>query len=218
MDYSSLIQDKIVSTALLHNTVCELCDTSYQRLNRVIIESGLEYNMCEFCKVTLTYDKNDTYKIIVLKSSLSQRDIIDKTIEFFNKNGSVPSPHNIDQDAKRIDISSQLVKYLLFNSESLNKKFNDKNFRIFMTPAINIHKFIVRNMFAVQSQNSNYWQDIKNMDVYKVPTKIKNKIDTFMCSIQIKEIESSRERFTKKIDNLNNILDTISELSELSDK
>ena len=214
MAYSSLIRDNIMSTSVSHSRVCELCDVSYQKINKIVTNTGSEYNICELCKVTLTYDKDDTYKIIILKSSMTQEEIINNTVAFFNKNGYLPSPHHIDVDAKRIDMSSQLVKYLLFSSEMFNKKFRNKDFKIFITPQINMDKFITINMFAPKTEpDSNYWQDVKKMSIYKIPTKIKKKIDKYIRDTQnIKEIESSRERFNKKTDDLNSFMDTINDL------
>jgi len=216
MDYSSLIRDNIVSITTSHSKVCELCDLSYQKINKIVTNTGLEYNMCELCKVTLTYDKDDTYKIIILKSSMSQKEIINSTVAFFNKDGYVPSPADIDADAKRIDISSQLIKYLLFSNDTFYTKFTNKNFKIFVTPQINMSKFITINMFASKTaSNSNYWHDVKKMNIYKIPAKIKKKIDKYIRETQnIKEIESSRERFNKKTDNLNSLICTMNELSD----
>lgn len=209
MNYSSLIRDTIVSTNKSHSSVCELCDGRYQKIIKVVTSTGAEYNLCEICKAVWIYDKDDTYKVIMLTSSLDQKDIITNTVNFFNKNGCIPSPLDIDVDAKTINMSSQLLKYILFHNDELCEKFNKKNFKLFITPHFNMDNIIIRNIFLKTSGNNlDYWETISKMDMYKIPNKIKKQINKYTQETRIiHEIESSRKRFNKKISDLNSLFD-----------
>ena len=216
MNYLSLIRDTIVNIDISHSKVCELCDIRYQKLIKVTTSNSSEYNLCELCKAVWVYDKNDTYKIVMLQSSLDQVEIIKKTVNLFNTNGCIPSPSEIDPDTKSINMSSQNLKYILFHNKELGKTFSNKNFKIFITPDVNMDKIVIRNMFSQSNViNNGYWENIKQMDTYKIPKKIKKKINEYVQSARnIQEIESSRKIFNKKTSDLNDLLEKISEFSE----
>jgi hypothetical protein len=181
----------------------------------LVTSTGSEYNLCELCKAVWIYDKDDTYKVIMLISSLDQTNIITNTVNFYNKNGHIPNPSDIDSEVQTINMSSQLLRYILFHNEELCKKFNKKNFKLFITPHVNMDNIIIRNIFLKPSKiHLDYWEAIGQMDMYKIPKKIKKQINKYINEIStIPEIESSRKRFNKKISDLNDLFDAMKELN-----
>lgn len=208
MKYLLLNNHDVQTIDVSKEKVCCFCEKTFLKI--FTVNTGEDkYNACELCKSIILYDKKETYKIILLISNKSQKSIVLDTINYFNNNGCIPSPHNIDENVKGIDMSSQNLRQIMSSDSKIFNKMQDKGIRAFITPDVNLDKIIVRNMFSKKlSSNNTFWDD-----VIKLKTKDVNDI-TKMKSPHNKKLEKSRTNLNNKINNLTGLLDMMSEYSE----
>lgn len=212
MKYLSLTKSDIQSVTNSKEKHCCLCDCQYQQTWNIITKTNLKYNACELCKSVILYDKKDIYKIVLLVSSMSQKDIIIETIKYFNTNGCTPSPIKIDKHVKGINVSSQYLRYLMTCSEKTYKTSQKEGVRIFITPELNLNKIIIRNMFAKKStMNHTFWNDVRDLDVEEITKTTKVKNEKPQC---VNKLDKSTKCLVNKVEQLTGLLDMMSEYSE----
>jgi hypothetical protein len=157
---------------------CPKCKGTYQRILTIIMNNDKEYDMCEFCKVTFIYDPAEVYKYVLMRSEYNQDDIISATVKFVNKNGCIPTPTDIDKDAKLLEYSSQKLACAMSQSDKIRSKSNEDEIKVFFTPEFKIAKIIVRNMFSSKLKfNVDYWDNLADTETVSISKSIIKKID-----------------------------------------
>jgi hypothetical protein len=126
---------------------------------------------CFLCHITINFQKEYTYHVVLCETKMSQLDIIKKTWESYNKKGYVPLPTKIDTEAKIIKIpvylfaqfdNKQIENYgIFFTNKVQNMMINDTD-DVFGTFE-NIEKYKVGNYF--------------NIEEYEISDEEKNKIN-----------------------------------------
>ena len=212
MKYLSLNKSDVHSITSSKEKTCCLCAGQYQQTYNITTKHDAKYNVCELCKSVIVYDKKDMYKILLLMSNIPQKTIINETIKYFNANGCIPSPHNIDINVKGIDMSSQYLRYLMACNEKTYKNLQKEGIKIFITPELNLNKIVVRNMFSKKSTiNNTFWNDVRDLDIEHIT---KTKLISNKPSKCAKQLDTSIKNLTTKVENLTGLLDMMSECSE----
>jgi hypothetical protein len=139
--------------------MCSYCNT----LN-ITLTNGL----CDLCTTINTDNKNLRYRTIFIKSNLTQKEVIQNTITYYKKYGSIPSPNELDPNAKRINFSSCNLKYLIFTDMKIKNLINKKKIVMFMTIDYTLNNIIPFNVFMKNTKNTSYWKDVEKMPIYNI--------------------------------------------------
>ncbi|ATZ80837.1 hypothetical protein BMW23_0791 [Bodo saltans virus] len=162
---------------------CQYCDCT----RNIEIYDGIQ--LCILCYISSSSSSSSSNikyinTCIVGHSDYSQNNINKRTNEYYDKNGYIPFPHEIEEDFKIIDINSYF--YLLFDTKIKNLKIFftgevekymenevEKEFRISKKkPLIIYYKYdryilsndenelITKNMNVVKMQNTMLMKDI----------------------------------------------------------
>ena len=196
MTYEFITFDKNISNCNSNsnsncNGKCQYCETT---------NISLVKNLCDLCLSIMVYDRDNTYRTIYLKSELSQKMVIQKTILYYKKYGTIPSPHQLDPNVQRLDISSLQLKYLMFNNK-LNKDIIDKNGIVaFFNIEYCLKNIIPLNVFLKQKilLNKTYWSDIQKLNIFEISKLINTNTNT---NTNINIIEKSKISLQNKINN-----------------
>jgi hypothetical protein len=175
----------------ISNGNCEYCGTK---------NISLVKKLCDLCLSIMVYDRDNAYKTIYLKSELSQKIVIQKTVSYYKKYGTIPSPHQLDPNVQRLDISSVQLKYLMFNNK-LNKDIVDKNGIVaFFNIEFCLKNIIPLNVFLKQKilLNKTYWSDIEKLNIFKISKLLHNNTTNNNLNI----IEKSKISLQNKINRI----------------
>lgn len=198
--------------------ICDLCKEQYKKIFSLLTRDNRVYNMCGLCKIAYVYSKSDSYKCILMMSKMSQNEIIKRTVGVFNSCGHIASPREIDPKAKRLNISTQNTRCLMSMDEDVAKRLKKKNIKVFFTPDINLSSMIVRNIFSAKATyNNNFWDDLHSYPKFNLSSKFRQIMDKRTeISRQNDYLFRSKERFTSKVNKINNLLDAMSEHADYS--
>lgn len=146
----------------LKNKRCNICscvcDLSY---NTYITEDSLCIKSCYMCHVITNFKKYHANKLLLIKSNLTQSEIIKQIAEYFYNYKQIPIPNVIDENClivKELD----LVKYFYNQSAYPNVK-------IYFNPNItNYIEDATPNMFFKKTQNNENDNDtLKKYEIVK---------------------------------------------------
>jgi hypothetical protein len=200
MKYLSINKSDVYRISKSTEKICCLCAGQYQQIHNIITKHDAKYNVCELCKLVILYDKKEMYKIILLMSEIPQKTIINETIKYFNANGCMPSPTNIDIHVKGINMSSHHLRYLMSCNEKTYKNLQKEGVKMFITPELNLDKIVIRNIFSKKSTiNNTFWDDVRDLEIKHI-TEIKLVLNK--ASKCIKQLDKSRKNLRSKVENL----------------
>jgi hypothetical protein len=177
MDYLSIKNNDLCFLKSNKQNICCFCEDSYKSTYS-LVKKNITYQVCDLCRCVIYYNKEIIYKFIILQSDLSQKNIINKTVEFYHREGCVPSPNYIDKNVKSIDVSTQQLAYLMSDDYKFKKNMFEKGIRYFFTPDYNFDKILIRNVFSSKvTVNDFFWKDIKKLDTYELKQDIENTLN-----------------------------------------
>lgn len=178
---------------------CHFCESKIN-LQPTIYKDTI-INCCFLCHITVNFDKDYIYHCLLCHSELSQKNIISKTWEFYNKNGYVPLPQEIDEHAKIIKIPVHL--FAQFNK----KKSKFHNYKFFFTNK-------VQNMLL--DETDDVFEKVPNIkkydllqyfkiDAYQIPDDEKNNINKQINKINTNNFEVMTEIQNNLLERYNNL-------------
>jgi hypothetical protein len=112
----------------------------------------LTNNLCIFCNICKTNNKDDMFNIIICQTKLSQQEIIKRTYDYFIENNLIPTPLEIDKSCKTIKFNPYIFR------ENINISIQD--YKIFFTNCID------RNKIKIKRLGSKYNIEKINIDKY----------------------------------------------------
>uniref|UniRef100_A0A6C0EEG2 Uncharacterized protein n=1 Tax=viral metagenome TaxID=1070528 RepID=A0A6C0EEG2_9ZZZZ len=115
---------------------CALCKKVYMTLYKTYIndeDTCKIYYLCVFCRILKNFKMQYISDVVVCKSKMSQSKIIKTTYDLFIKNKKIPYPHDVDEDAERVE---------LFAYKFFKNKDKYKDYKIFYTNKINKNDII----------------------------------------------------------------------------
>lgn len=149
---------------------CYFCGSNVNSYYSYII-NDMEFEICGLCNIVCNYNYKNIKNCVVCWSKMTQNDINMRTNIFINKNNRIPNIHEIDKNAKIINLSFPLISlfYEYGNENDINKI---QNIKLFFTDRINVQqiKNIGNNIF---SKNNN--TKIKQKDGFEF--YVTNQID-----------------------------------------
>jgi len=181
---------------------CDFCKNTFRYVYS-FNQKEKSYNVCELCKCIISYNRNVVLRIIILYSKLKQDSIVNKTIEYFHKEGCIPSPHYIDKNVMAINMSTPQMAKLMDNNYKFKKRIIKMGIKYFFTPGCNLDKILIRNVFSSKlSSNEFFWKDDKELNVYQ----IKEDIGDILNEEKLDEtITKSEQKLKNKINYVKNL-------------
>jgi hypothetical protein len=85
---------------------CEFCKDKNNLVNTFYDNKIIK--CCSLCNLVLNFDKSYSFYGFLCKTNLSQLDIIQKTKMEYKKTGNIPFLHELDKEAKKINVQSYL--------------------------------------------------------------------------------------------------------------
>lgn len=129
------------------NTTCIYCGGKYKKtFYSVDIDDTLQ-PCCQLCHIVTHFIPKYTKMIVIYKSSLTQLDIIRKTVEYILSHKQVPEVQNIDSNATQIKI--KLISFFHHLNDATYK-----NYRIFYTSNIAISNILFSFMTGKTKNNN----------------------------------------------------------------
>jgi hypothetical protein len=121
------------------NNDCYFCK-SKTNLNVTYLDDKI-VNACYICHIIKNFDKEFSLNVILCNTELTQLEIIQKTRDFYNKNGYIPTPNEIDSKAKFIKIQPYIFskfknrenfeKYQVFFTNNISNMLLDDSDDVF---------------------------------------------------------------------------------------
>jgi hypothetical protein len=142
------------------NGRCNNCDIKYEKYMYVFNKKLL----CKACYMInkhnlLTYNQFNIYY-----SKLSQKEIINRTIDFIKEFNKIPDPKIIDNDV--LDVELSIIEYFnILNSGLKNELLN--NLKLFFNKNFDF-SFVDNNLFSFIDDNDGEFQKLK---LYKFTDK-----------------------------------------------
>jgi hypothetical protein len=110
------------------------------------------------------------------QSKLSQKEVVQLTVNYYKKHGTIPLPTQLDPIARRLDISGVQLKFLMLNDEKIKSFVEKKEIVLFFNIEYSLHTIIPRNSFlqplnnenSILKKNVQYWDNIQKMDICKI--------------------------------------------------
>ena len=215
-DQKCIIKNGIKSNCqYCHMSSCNLSKLSFTNTNTNINNEN-EYIVCDLCSTVILYDRSNMYRTMFFQSTLSQKEVVQLTANYYKKHGNIPLPTQLDPTAKRLDISGVQLKFLMLNDEKIKLFVEKKEIVSFFNIEYSLHTIIPRNSFLhSQSQSLNneknntpYWDNIQKMDIYKISDepiiknisskKSDNVIDLSKKSL-LNKISQANKNYTKDV-------------------
>lgn len=218
MNYPLVDVSDIVET-VGHKCKCDLCKTDTEKTLRVITNENDMYELCHLCRSIVVFNKSEAYRTIYIKSKIPQDEVIRETIKYYLETGSIPPPAKIDKHAKRLNVSSPLLKMLMCKNNKIKKKMEKKGIVSFINPEYNLEKIFVRNIFSQLSDSSSggekindYWTSIAKMKIYdiekSVDIKVKKTLKKMDETVNNTILESMKKLQDRKNETIEYVIDT----------
>ena len=192
-----LIFDNNINIKYSKKKICENCNKEYNKLFN-ITNDKINKHICKLCSYVLVYKQENINKILLLKSNISQKEIITETYKFFSENKRIPLPNEIDSNAQIINYSSPILCELI-NKYPQIKEYT-KNLRIFITD----NNLFPKNLLVKDNKNENelYWTNINKLNIYNIPNDIIivfNKCANDIDNLEIDDINKYKNEYINLI-------------------
>lgn len=165
---------KFDDTVTISNTgkgKCKYCETGGLSLLK-ISTSKKKGNIisCDMCKSIILYNRSQMYRTILMKSELTQKEVVQATVKYYKKNGCIPSPNTLDPNSKRLNMSSLQLKFMMWKDPTVKKFVEKKGIVSFFNVEYNLKTIVPRNSFLAHMTKTNdtYWDDVEEMKFYKI--------------------------------------------------
>lgn len=150
---------------------------------------------CSLCNLILNFDKSYSLYGFLCKTNLSQLEIIQKTKTEHKKTGNIPFLHELDKEAKKVNIQAYL--YAQFQNKSDYKFCFTNNVCLIMNDDVD-------DVFDVpKSKEKRYTLDYLKVDEYEFSKEEKKHIESEIEKIKKNNFSSLKEKekeFIKKIE------------------
>ena len=153
------------------NSRCNSCDIKYDKYMYVYDKKLL----CKACYMInnhniLTYNQFNIYY-----SKLSQKEIINKTVDFIKEFNKIPDPKVIDNNI--LDVELSIIEYFnILKSDSKNKLLD--NLKLFFNKDFDF-SFVDSNSFSFIDDNNDEFQ---KLNLYKFNKEEKEFLNNHFCS------------------------------------
>lgn len=159
-----LSYDQKKKILIQQKNVCAFCGGSYSKafnfvkFSKDILEKPI-YLCCRFCYIIshLNHNFYNFNEIEIYHSSLPQKIIVQKTVDFFLKFNSIPLPNEIDKNVLKVSLSVLEYIHILHKFQLNISKINNyqvpfflKNLKIFFTANLD-YQFLDQNFGYSQS-------------------------------------------------------------------
>ena len=130
--------------------ICSLCNSDTNRIFDTFINNKNKFKIktCYFCNIIMNFHQNDTLKIILVSSNLSQKEINMQYNMYYNKNEDICLPDVVDENVKKLNINI----FDFVNTESIYK---NKNYKIFFTCKV-LDDLVISNVFKKLKKDSKH--------------------------------------------------------------
>jgi len=106
---------------------CSSCDSLCNKKYKTYLYNTKKIiHTCRYCNIALNFKKEYLIYVILVKTDLSQLDIIKKTNKYFDKNKTIIMPLDLDKNMKRININ--IYRYLLNGNKEYSIVFTHRVF------------------------------------------------------------------------------------------
>lgn len=179
--------------------ICNVCSSNCNiSYTTYILDDKICTKTCYLCHIVMNFKKYHTNKIFLIKSEMSQLQIIQSILDSYNNYRQILSPNACDNKCK-------LVKNLKLHDYMRNPN-NYPNIKIYFNPNVLGHLVdLTQNMFCKQkfetdTSLSNYsyvikfYDELNNLKTYSVNNKYNSEID--------ENIAESEKSFNQKYEKL----------------
>jgi hypothetical protein len=91
---------------------CPFCG-GINKIYVYINELKIKTRVCYLCSLIVNFDIQNFNKLILCYSNLSQKEVIQKTMNYYQKNSQVPKPIEIDDKVEKIKLSPMIYLELI---------------------------------------------------------------------------------------------------------
>lgn len=171
---------------------CNVSFTTYIVANNICVKT------CYLCHIVMNFKKYHSNKIFLIKSKLSQLEIIKKILDNYNNYRQIPNPITVDKSCKLIK-NLNLIDYM-------ENPTNFPDIKLYFNPNVLGHlNCVIQNMFSKQKVEddmtlSNYsyvvdfYNDLSKLKTYDVvninPIKIHEDLHMSDLSLIVKHKKS----------------------------
>lgn len=167
---------------------------------------------CKACFIInhLNYGFNDD--VVLCFSKLPQLDIVRSTVDYVIKNTSIPSPDQIDHNARRAKLTTLELSNLLLNKKGPEIEEKLKDLKIFFTKNLDI-SFITKNYYNNSNKymfiedkfiedkfnegNSDDSNELNNKEINKAINKETKLINRDHLNIPLQEFSEEQNKFLR---------------------
>jgi hypothetical protein len=146
---------------------CQLCDvetfkccSSFDFINKKI------YKTCILCNIIINFKKSYIGKFIFVNSKMSQKEINNKTIEYYKKYQTIIKPDILDKKCKLIIISPYMLSKM-FDIMRFDDLIHFKNYKIMFTGEITKNFNEPKNVFIKKVEQIKYDNSYFDIDKYE---------------------------------------------------
>lgn len=176
---------------------CSVCNCNCQHLYTTYIhKKQITTKTCYLCHIIINFKKYYANKIFLIESKISQQQINNNIIEYYNEFEEIPTPDIIDTQYKIINNINATTYMLNYNS--------DKNIKIYFNPNIKTYlKETSVNMFTnTKSEDTSIDHKILlNLEFYNKLQQNKKSKKHLEFEHKNNDINKANKNLTNKIKN-----------------